>query len=64
MRLQHDRPFKDIDKVRVAAEFALAAERLIVQDVRPELLPASERATVQYYLECLSKKFIVTLDVK
>lgn len=52
-----DRPFKEIDKVRVAAEFIFAAERLIARDFKPELLPESDRATVEYYLECLSKKF-------
>jgi hypothetical protein len=54
----HDeRPFREVDKIRVAAEFIFAAERLIARDVRPELLPDSDRATVEYYLECLSKKF-------
>ena len=52
-----DRPFKEIDNIRVAAEFIFAAERLIARDVRPELLPESDRATVEYYLACLSKKF-------
>jgi hypothetical protein len=54
----HDgRPFREADKISVAAEFIFAAERLIACDVRPELLPESDRATVEYYLECLSKKF-------
>ena len=53
----HDRPFREVDKIRVAAEFIFAAERLIAGDVTPELLPESDRATVEYYLECLSKKF-------
>ncbi len=52
-----DRPFREVDKIRFAAEFIFAAERLIARDVRPELLPESDRATVEYYLECLSKKF-------
>ena len=52
-----DRPFKEIDKIRVAAEFIFAAEQLIARDVRPEILPESDRATVEYYLERLSKKF-------
>jgi hypothetical protein len=43
--------------MRVAAEFIFAAERLIGRDVRPELLPEADRATVEYYLDCLSKKF-------
>jgi hypothetical protein len=56
--LRHsDRPFKGVDKIALAAEFVLAAERLIVHDVTPELLPESDRATVEYYLECLSQKF-------
>jgi hypothetical protein len=53
----NDRPFREIEKIAAAAEFIFAAERLIVRDVRPELLPENERATVEYYLECLSKKF-------
>jgi hypothetical protein len=54
----HDeRPFKEIDEIRVASEFIFAAEPLIARDVRPELLPESDRATVEYYLECLSEKF-------
>lgn len=52
-----DRPFKEVDEIKVAAEFILAAERLIARDVKPELLPESDRATLKYYLECLSKKF-------
>ncbi len=52
-----DRPFKEVDKIRVAAEFIFATERLIARDVRPELLPESDRATVEYYLACLSKQF-------
>jgi hypothetical protein len=52
-----DRPFKEIDNIRVTAEFIFAAERLIARDVRPELLSESDRATVEYYLKCLSKKF-------
>ena len=52
-----DRPFREVDKIRFAAEVIFAAERLIARDVRPELLPESDRATVEYYLECLSKKF-------
>jgi hypothetical protein len=56
--LRHsDRPFKGIDKIALAAEFVFAAERLIVHDVTPEALPESDRATVEYYLECLSQKF-------
>jgi hypothetical protein len=56
--LRHsDRPFKGIDKIAVAAEFVFAAERLIVHDVTPEALPESDRAAVEYYLECLSQKF-------
>ena len=43
--------------MKVAAEFKAAAERLIGRDVRLELLPESDRATVEYYIECLSKKF-------
>jgi hypothetical protein len=53
----NDRPFKGVDKIAAVAEFIFAAERLIVRDVRPELLPEGDRATVEYYLECLSKKF-------
>jgi len=53
----NDRPFKGMDKIAAAAEFIFAAERLIAGDIRPELLPESDRATVEYYLECLSKKF-------
>jgi hypothetical protein len=52
-----DRPFEGVDKIAAAAEFIFAAERLIVQDVRPEGLPENDRATVEYYLECLSKQF-------
>ena len=57
MRFQPDRPFRDVEKVIAAAEFVVAAERLMVHDVRPEVLPDTDRETVQYYLECLSKKF-------
>ena len=57
MRFHHDRPFKNIDKFVVTAEFVVAAERLMVHDVTPELLPESDRSTVQYYLKCLSQKF-------
>ena len=53
----HDRPFRGVDKIAAAAEFIFAAERLIVRDVRPELLPEHERVTVEYYLECLAKQF-------
>ncbi len=57
MHFQSDRPFKDVEKVMVAAEFLSAAERLMVNDVRPEILSERDRTTVQYYLQCLSKKF-------
>lgn len=52
-----DRPFEGVDKRAAAAEFIFAAERLILRDVRPELLPENDRATIEYFLECLSKKF-------
>jgi len=52
-----DRPFKGVDKIAAVADFVFAAERLIARDVTPEGLPESERATVEYYLECLSKQF-------
>ena len=52
-----DRPFRGIEKIAAAEEFIFAAERLIARDVRPEVLPEGERATVEYYLELLSKKF-------
>jgi hypothetical protein len=52
-----DRPFKGVDKIAAAAEFIFAAERLIARDVRPEGLPEQERATIEYYLECLSTQF-------
>jgi hypothetical protein len=57
MPFQNDRPFRDVEKVMVAAEFLSAAERLMIDDVRPEILSERDRATVQYYLQCLSKKF-------
>jgi hypothetical protein len=52
-----DRPFKGVEHIAAAEEFIFAAERLIARDVRPELLPESERATVEYYLELLAKMF-------
>ena len=52
-----DRPFKGVEHITAAEEFIFAAERLITRDVRPEALPESERATVEYYLELLSKRF-------
>jgi hypothetical protein len=52
-----DRPFRGADKIAAAAEFISAAERLIARDVRPEILPENDRAIIEYYLECLSKKF-------
>ena len=57
MRSPNDRPFRNVEKVAVAAEFVVAAERLILHDVQPELLPERERATLKYYLDFLSKKF-------
>lgn len=57
MRSHNNRPFRNVEKVAVAAEFVVAAERLILHDVNPELLPERERATLKYYLDCLSKKF-------
>jgi hypothetical protein len=54
---QNDRPFRGVDKIVAASEFIFAADRLMVHDVRPELLPERDRATVEYYLECLSEKF-------
>jgi hypothetical protein len=41
----------------VVAKFVLAADRLMIHDVRPHLLPESDRAVVRYYLECLLEKF-------
>ena len=52
-----DRPFKGMDNIAAAAEFIFAAERLISRDVAPELPPEIDRATVEYYLRYLSKKF-------
>jgi hypothetical protein len=52
-----DRPFRGVEKIAAAEEFIFAAERLIARDVDPEVLPEKERATVEYYLELLSKKF-------
>jgi hypothetical protein len=52
-----DRPFRGVEKIAAAEDFIFAAERLIARDVGPEVLPESERATVEYYLEMLSKKF-------
>ena len=52
-----DRPFKGLDKIAAATEFISAAERLVAQDVRPEVLPEHERACVEYYLKLLSQKF-------
>lgn len=52
-----DRPFKGVEHIAAAEEFIFAAERLIARDVRPEFLPESERATVEYYLELLAKRF-------
>lgn len=52
-----DRPFRGVDTIAAAADFIFAAERLVVRDVRPELLPENDRAAIEYYLECLSKKF-------
>lgn len=52
-----DRPFRGIEKIAAAEEFIFSAERLIALGVRPEVLPESERASVEYYLELLSKKF-------
>ena len=46
-----------MDKLSAAAEFIFAAERLIAREVTPELLPETERAAIEYYLECLSKQF-------
>lgn len=57
MWLHNDRPFKGVDKLSAAAEFIFAAERLIAREVTPELLPETERAAIEYYLECLSKQF-------
>ena len=54
---QSERPFKGLDKIAAAAEFIFAAERLIARDVMPELLPENDRASIEYYLECLSQKF-------
>ena len=56
---QSDRPFKGVDKIAAAADFIFAAERLIAGDVMPELLSENDRTTIEYYLECLSKKFSV-----
>ena len=53
----NDRPFKGVDNLAAVAEFIFAAERLIVREVKPELLPENDRATMEYYLECLVKKF-------
>ena len=55
-----DRPFKGVDEIAAATEFISAAERLIARDVRPEVLPESERACVEYYLKLLSQKFAVS----
>ena len=52
-----DRPFKGVDEIAAATEFISAAERLIARGVRPEVLPESERACVEYYLKLLSQKF-------
>ena len=52
-----DRPFQGVDQIAAAAEFIFAAERLIARDVIPEPLTQSDRANIEYYLECLSKKF-------
>ena len=52
-----DRPFKGVDKIAAATEFISAAERLIVRDVRPEVLPENERACIEHYLKLLSEKF-------
>jgi hypothetical protein len=57
MRFCNDRPFRNLDTFVLAAEFVSAAERLMVHDVRPELLSQSDRARVEYYLKCLSEKF-------
>ena len=57
MRSHNDRPFRNVEKVAVATEVVHAAERLILHDVKPEFLPERERAALQYYLDCLSKKF-------
>ncbi len=51
MRSETDRLSADVGK------FLLAAERLIVHDVRPELLQEGDRAVVQCYLENLLAKF-------
>ncbi len=51
MGSQNEMLSKDLEK------FLLAAERLIVHDVRPELLSEGDRAVVQCYLENLLAKF-------
>ena len=51
MGSQNEMLSKDLEK------FLLAAERLIVHDVRPELLQEGDLAVVQCYLETLLAKF-------
>jgi hypothetical protein len=57
MWAHNDRPFRGVDTIAAAAEFISAAERLLARDVRPEVLPDNERASIEYYLKLLSTKF-------
>ena len=38
-------------------KFVLAAERLIIRDVKPECLSEVDLKAIRYYLQCLSDRF-------